>query len=308
MTIIRQWDGEPITEPGIYLMRKEYYHADPCAEPSLSRSCIETLVNKSPFHARAFHPRLGKMSAEKEETENMLVGTVVDEMLLGGERNICISPYDKYLTAEAKAWRDSTRARGAIPIKEPVYTKCQAIVALFKSRLTVENFPDLKEEFPTANFQHVFIWKENGVWNRAMLDTYGYYIWDLKTSKADCAPSAWARNQLFNECLELQPAYYTRAHHKVTGEPLKEFRFAVVEQGAPHDCYPMAVDGADLQRAQEQIDYAQHTWRQCLDSGVWPGYASRTVYAVAPSYITTAWEEQKAQQNILADIKKMEAA
>ena len=299
---IKQWDGNPIDKPGIYLMHKDHYHADPCIEPSLSRSCIETLVNKSPKHAHAFHPRLGNLREEKEETENMLVGTVCDELLLGGERNICISPYEKYTTNDARAWRDDCKARGALPIKEPVYTKCQAIVANFAANMTRASFPDLAEDFPTTNFQHVFIWHENGVWNRAMLDTYGYYIWDLKTSKTDCAPSAYSRTQIFGGALDLQAGYYPRGFEKVTGEK-KQFRFAVVEQEVPHDCYPLEVDEVDLQRADEQIDYAQKTWRQCLDSGVWPGYAQRTVRASSPAYIQASWEEQKALMKTMEMLK-----
>ena len=297
--MIKQWDGQPITEAGIYTMPKEAYHADPCAEPSLSRSCIEVLINKSPKHAHAFHPRLGNMLEEKEESEGMLVGTVVDELLLGGQRNIAVSPYDDYRKGEAREWRDACYARGAIPIKEPLYAKCNTIVKSFADNLNRKNFPGLAEDFPTTNFQHIFVWKENGVWNRAMLDTYGHYIWDLKTTKADAAPAEWTRKQLFGAALELQAAYYLKAHHKVTGEKPKDFLFAVIEQVAPFDCYPVQVDHVDLIRAEEQIEYAQRVWRQCLDSGVWPGYSNKIIHASSPAYVQAGWEEQKALQKTL---------
>lgn len=301
--MIKNYNHQPITEPGIYLMPKDAYHRDPCAEPSLSRTCIEVLVNKSPKHAHAFHPRLGALREEKAESENMLVGTVVDELLLGGVRNIAISPYDDYRKGEAREWRDAAYARGAIPIKEPLYAKCNAIVDSFKAQMTRENFPDLAEDFPQTNFQHVLIWQENGVWNRAMLDTYGEkYIWDLKTTKADATPAEWSRQHLFGDALELQAGYYSRGFKAVTGESRK-FLFAVIEQLAPFDCYPMGVDDVDILRAQEQIEYAQRTWRQCLDSGVWPGYASRVVHASSPAYVQTGWEEQKALMKTLEMVK-----
>jgi hypothetical protein len=41
------------------------YHADPCAQPSLSASIARELIHKSPLHAWQVHPKLGNSSARR---------------------------------------------------------------------------------------------------------------------------------------------------------------------------------------------------------------------------------------------------
>lgn len=302
-----QWDGQPIDKPGFYLMTKEQYHKDPCVEPSLSRSCITKLIQKSPFHAWAFHPRLGAMLEEEDDTtrssEAMDVGECVDEMMLGGKKQIWICPHKTLASNAAKADWDSAVARGDLPIKEKYYNKAVKMVTAFRKRLTLQNFPNMMEEFPISNFQHVLIWHENGVWNRAMLDAYNLHIWDLKTTKADASPSQWIRKQLFKMMLEHQAAYYPRGFHALTGER-KEFLFAVQEQMEPFDCYPVNTDSLDLGRAAEQITYAQKQWRQGLDTGAWRGYASGVVHAVSGPWVQAEWEDFKEREKFMQKLNE----
>ena len=46
-------------DAGIHDIPPREYHADPCPAPSLSRSIAKLLVERSPAHAYAAHPRLG---------------------------------------------------------------------------------------------------------------------------------------------------------------------------------------------------------------------------------------------------------
>lgn len=294
-----------IEKAGIYEMTKEEYHADPCVEPSLSRSCITTLITKSPFHAMSFHPRLGGKveEVEGEESAACKLGDLVDELLLGGTRKISVAPFDDFRTKDARAWRDAEIAAGNLFCKQAVYNRAVDMIESFRLRMSLKNFPNMGEEFPTGNFQRVFIWHEGGVWNRALLDTYQLHIWDLKTTAADASPGAWIRNQLFKMTLEHQEAYYRRGFKVVTGKE-KYFLFAVLEQQEPFDCYPVALDPADNDRANQQISYAQRKWREGLDTGHWPGYAAGVVHASAPPYINTQWEEFKEREKTVAEIRE----
>ncbi len=59
--------SEIANRPGFYTMSEAAYHADPCADPSLSRSIAEKLILESPRHAHAAHPRLTKQDEEEEK-------------------------------------------------------------------------------------------------------------------------------------------------------------------------------------------------------------------------------------------------
>ena len=59
MNITTLSSGETATEPGLYRMTAEQYFADPCPAPSLSSSTIRRMLQWTPAHAAAFHPRIG---------------------------------------------------------------------------------------------------------------------------------------------------------------------------------------------------------------------------------------------------------
>lgn len=303
-----------IDKPGIYEMTKEQYHADPCAEPSLSRSCIVKMLKKSPLHAAFEHPRITvsmtdeedeEIPADPKEMKARLIGDYVDELMMNGTKKFEVLPYDKWTTKEAKAARDNAIANGATPIKVKHHNTAVQMIKVFKERFTLERFPEMEEAFPTTGYQKVVIWQEEGVWMRAMLDAMGKHIWDYKSTAASAAPSDWIRNQLFEMGLELQAAFYSRGVHAVTGER-KHFIFAVQEQSPPNDCYPLTVDLEDLAIANQKITWARGTWKHGLDTGYWPGYLTRMATAQSPVYLKTKWEEFVESQKTLSRIKEVE--
>src|SRR4051812_44666757 len=100
---------------GFHRIAKNEYLSDPCERPSLSSSIASLMLQRSPAHAFAAHPRLG--GHRSDPTEAMLNGTLIDSLLCGGDTEIIESPYDEYRTKEAREWRDATAATGKLAVK-----------------------------------------------------------------------------------------------------------------------------------------------------------------------------------------------
>lgn len=306
-----------IDKPGIYDMTRAQYHSDPCVAPSLSRSCIVTMLEKSPLHAAYEHARIslpdadGVVEDDEEEVEKenaaRTIGDYADFLITGGEGKVfAVLPFDKWTTKEAKEAKAAALARGDVPIKKKYADKAEKMVKVFRAKMNTDVFPELIEGFPADGFQRVVIWNDGGVWCRAMLDSLARHIWDYKTTAADAAPRNWIRNQLFGGGLDIQSAFYSRGVKAVTGES-KHFIFAVQEQNAPFDCYPVVVDPEDLRQANIKIDWARDQFAAGLASGVWPGYLRRIATAQAPVYLRTQWEEFIEGEKTLQKITATEA-
>ena len=114
-----------ITAPGIYQMPDREYHADPvAAAPSLSRSIAKLLIEASPAHAFAAHPRLGGSVSQTAASgdDDMDVGSAAHAAFLEGDTDKIVHvQFDSYRTNAAKEFRDQTLRSGKIPLKTKQY-------------------------------------------------------------------------------------------------------------------------------------------------------------------------------------------
>jgi hypothetical protein len=103
------------------------YHADPCPAPSLTASIANILINESPAHARAAHPRLNPNFVRAEESRFEL-GTVLHQLILEGIDNAHVVHADSWRTAAAKEARDEARAHGRVPLLAAQYDEAKRAV------------------------------------------------------------------------------------------------------------------------------------------------------------------------------------
>ena len=64
--------------------------------------------------------------------------------------------------------------------------------------------------------------------------------------------------------------FYMRALQTITGEPHKYFEIAV-ESAAPFDCAIFEYSDTEIKRGEEIIRRGMDVYKQCVESGVWPG-------------------------------------
>jgi len=270
------------------LQLSEYqYHSDAVDpdRPSLSRSIIQKLVQKTPAHAFAAHPRLNPLWAPEDKSA-FDVGTVAHSLLLGIEQGVQALPYDSWRTNAAKDERDKARAHGLVPLLEHQWVEVQAMMDAVDAQLSERPEPFFADGDPEVTLS----WEENGVLCRARLDWLTHdraHIKDFKTSR-NAEPFKFSRGSFFDYGYDLQAAWYTRGVRACFGTD-PTYELAVVEKEAPYSLIVFDCGPDVLALANAKIEWAVGVWRECLETGRWPGYSSATHSVTVPPWIEEQW-------------------
>lgn len=278
---------DTITEPGIYDIPSEAYHA----LPHLSRTQIHNLLTLSPAHA--------KMLGGGEPSNPMKIGTVAHALVLGEGDRYAISPYDAWASNEAKAWKKEQEEAGILPIKRKEHDIAQAMADRCAEQISHHEIGDIFAAPGKA--EQTVIWQEKGVACRCKIDWLPediHAIYDYKT-KASASLDALQR-ALFRDGDYLQAHFYARGIASITGQDPMDIplRFVVQESSPPHFINVIEMDGEALFMAEEQIEKALRIWRQCTATGEWPGYGHRVRLIDPPGYMKARWEMEKTIDNL----------
>lgn len=292
-------DGIGPIAPGFYRMTAAEYHADPCPIPSLSSSIAKVLIEQSPRHAAAEHPRLNPDREEKESAA-MDLGSVAHELLLGKGGGFVVIEADNYQTKAAREARDAARAAGKVPVLLHQLDKADVIAEA--ARMTLDATPDAAHIFKAGagHPEVVAIWQEaDGTWCRAMLDWWTAdcsEIDDLKTSGADISPAAVGK-LISNMGYEVSEAFYRRGVTQLLpelGGRLK-FRFVFVETSAPYEVVIVENDSTGRELGRRKAEYAIRRWGECLRAGEFPGYARKIHIAEYPAWSEASWMKRETE-------------
>jgi hypothetical protein len=281
-----------ITEPGIYDMPELAYHSDPCPVPSFSRSIGKLLINASPAHAYAEHPRLGGSPPDGPAAgdEDMDVGTAVHAMFLQGVDIVAHIPFATYATNAAKAMRDDARKAGKVPLKTAAYDRAM------RQREALEQFRKETGLFREGKAEQTLCWDEGDLWCRARVDWLpddpALPLLDLKTTGGLASPQTWTR-QCFDFGGDMQASLYPRGCEFLRGEPPGGFMFVVCEQNLPYGIRTFALDPVALEVGEAKCSVARELWVKCMQLGEWPGYTHEIEWLLPPAWVVRQWEEAR---------------
>lgn len=269
------------------------YHRDEVAdEPSLSSSIVKLLINASPAHAKAAHPRLNKFY-KREEDDKFSIGTAAHAMLLEGRDAVEVVEFDSWRTNDAKVAKRAAYAAGKIPLLGDDYFDVVAMVEAAKEQLDAHQArPPL---FKDGKPERTITWEEDGVFCRARPDWLHDDLSacdDYKTSSRSARPESFART-LFGMGYDIQASFYRRGLHAVTGADIP-FRFAVQETTPPYALSVVELGPDVYALADDKVDYAINLWRSCMATGEWHGYDTRVATAELPGWLETQWLERQA--------------
>lgn len=285
---------------GLLTIPADQYHADQVADtPTLSSSIAKLLVDASPAHARAAHPKLNP-TLEREDDSKFDMGTCVHALLLQGETVFDRLAYPDWRTNAAKEAREDARAHGRIPLLakdcDRVDAMCEAVRTQIAA-LQVDPIP-----FTDGLPEQTIVWEEQGVLCRARLDWMRHDFTvcdDLKTTSRYANPEAWQRGPLYDHGADLQAALYLRGVKAVTGVQAT-WRWIVVETQPPYALSVIAPTPAVLALGDAKVDLAIAKWRRCLETNVWPAYPRTVVEAELPAYVESRWLEREAREEAMA--------
>jgi hypothetical protein len=275
------------------------YHGDPAPQPSLSRSIAKLLIEASPAHAYAQHPRLGGAAPTGPASgdDAMDIGTAAHAMFLEGLNTAECIPVDSYSTnsptmkaSEAKALRDAARANGKIPLKSKQYN---AALNVFEA---LEQFRSKTGLFTAGKPEQTIVWDEGDHWARARIDWLpddpAAPLLDLKTTGGLATVAGWGRT-CWQFGADLQAAMYPRGCEFLRGEAPDGMLFCVVETDPPFAIRVFGLDPVAIEVGQAKAAAARAAWVQCMRAQQWPSYPLEPEWIFPPPWIVRQWEETK---------------
>lgn len=241
--------------PGIYdgIMNADYH-----ADPALGSTSLKTLATKTPAHYQhnLKHP---KSSAAFD------LGTAAHSLILeGDESGVVVIDVD---AKRGKAWTDPASAAEAAG-KIALTSKEWAQVSGMRDSVMAH---DVAGPLLTGHKseQSVF-WDEDGTMLKCRPDAWqpGVLV-DLKTT-INADPNEFGKTA-HNFGYHQSAAHYIDGVKAATGEELP-FRFVLVEKSAPYLVSVVELDAEAIIYGRQLNDRAKRIYRECTESGNWPGY------------------------------------
>jgi hypothetical protein len=281
---------------GIHTISAERYHADPTDAPALSAHIAHLLVNSTPLHAWAAHPKLNP-DFERKEKAVYDVGTVAHALVLEGNNDkVHVIDAADWRTKHAKGERDEARRNGLVPLLERDWAHVQAMTEAVRMQLAARD--DKPPLFSDGKPEQSLIWQDGPVVCRARLDWLRddfAAIDDLKTTKGTANPIKWSRNTLWDIGADIQVAFYRRGVKNLTGvDP--QFRYVIAETTPPYATSVIQLGSSALELGRIKVERALELWAHCLKHDRWPGYPAPVYFAETPAYEEMRWTEQDAER------------
>lgn len=276
----------------IVQMTADEYHGNSFdAMPHYSNSIGKVMISKSPRHAWLDHSLLNP-NFERTQKSAFDMGSAAHSALLEGV-DICeVIKHPDWRTDNAKRLRDEARKAGRIPILEKDYPALAAMVSAAQE--AIATCPDLGGlRLSDGKPEQTILLNDGQIGIKMRLDWLAddrEIILDYKTTEI-ASPDDWMRS-IHKSCLDMQAGLYTKGVELISGkEPT--FIFMVQETNPPYPVYFIGMAGQYLQHGIEKTNKALQVWRNCMQTGIWPAYTNRVMYADLPPYVEAQWQEKE---------------
>lgn len=271
--LITPWDGNPISRPGIYsgVEISRYHSQSLCDGPSVSRSGLWTIFDKSPAH---FFDRsdLNPDRADEEPNEALDLGKAAHHLILG-EANFrefyAIRPeeWSDWRKQDARDWRDDQIAAGKT-VLTPEHV--ERIVGMAKGLLM---HPMVRNGALSGLIEHTMVAKDpqTGIWLKVRPDVIptdsGDYS-DFKTAlevSDEALDTALGRDGLF-----VQGAL-VRKVVGLLGLPFNSFSLVFAEKQRPFCAQVKSIKPADMDLGEGIIRASLVALGRAMQRQTWPG-------------------------------------
>lgn len=311
---IKEWSGEPITEPGIYAnVPMSEYHGRLVAEPedSASRSFLWTLFDKSPAKAALRHYARDDIEEETETaSEALLLGRAAHHMLLGEadfSNHFVFHPeqYPEDAVYPAmigkmtpwtfgakwcKAWRAD---QGGREILKPRHM--DAIRGMANGLYAN---PLVRAGVLNGHIETTLVARDpkTGIWLKIRPDampTDGGDAADLKTIE-DISDEG-IEKAIGETGIFLQGAM-TRRVMTLLDMEFSSFSPVFIEKKEPNWCRVHTLTDGDLDLGDIVLDTSLAAYKRCLERSVWPGPGGEQVDAAYAQM--TPWKRRQIEHKI----------
>jgi hypothetical protein len=268
-------------------MPEDAYHRDPVPAGSLSASGAKKLL-ASP--ARFFYDR----AHPSQPTAAMELGTAAHKLVFGVGTQVTVVDAENWRTKAAREEAAEVRARGHVPLLPPDYAQAQAIAAAVRAHPVASALFDLDRGDPEQSL--FWVDQESGVWLRSRLDWLPrptgrrMVIGDLKTC-ASATPQAIAK-AVTEYGYYIQAPWYADAMRALGLDDDPDFVLVFVETAPPYLVAVAAIDEDSTTYGRAQGRKAIERFRDCTESGIWPGYTTEIQWISLPPWVRNRGEDQ----------------
>lgn len=271
-----------IDQPGVYTLPVDDYHRDPVAGGSLSSSGARRLL--PPSCPAKFRHWVDEGQPPKREFD---LGHAAHKLILGAGPELVVIDADSYKTKAAQQARDRAHAEGRVPLLLAELDMVQAMAAALRAHPVASVLLDPTRGEP----EKTLVWQDDttGVWCRALLDYLPYrtsdrrlIIPDYKTCHSaapDDLPKAMA-GYGYHQQLDF---YLAGAQAlRLDQEPAMVLIFQ--EKTVPYLITIAQPTQGAMEIARTRNAKARDIYRQCTETGVWPGYGDEVIPLALPAW------------------------
>lgn len=206
------------------------------------------------------------------------LGHVVHGLVLGTGLVVVQVDAADWRTKSAQQERADAYAAGRVPMLTKDYERAQRMAD------AVREHPVAGPLFTHGDPEVSMFWTDEatGVECRGRIDYLrdGQAI-DLKTT-ADADPTTFGRTAA-KFAYDLQTQWYAEGYHAITGEHVESLH-VLVETEAPHGVSVVQLDDEALHIGSLKAAQARETYRQCVETGQWPGYPTNVHLVGLPAW------------------------
>lgn len=235
-------------------LSNQAYHA----HAALGSTSLKTLATRTPAHWRweRDHP------VHKDAYD---IGTVAHSLILeGDESGVKVIDVADKRGAKWTGPADEAKAAGLIPLTKREMDGIRAM------RDSVMAHPVARRALTGHKAEQSVFWEEEDITFKCRPDAWQPgKLWDLKTT-INADPNEFGKTA-HNFGYHQSAAHYIDGVKELTGEELP-FGFILVEKTAPYLVSVVELDWEAIELGRALNDRAKRIYRECSDSGNWPGY------------------------------------
>lgn len=286
-----QWDGKPITRPGIYKgVPLDLYHSSElfAGQPAISSSGLRDIVWKSPAHYWAFSPYNPKRYPQKDK-KHFKIGRAVHH-LIGGERyfssQFVIQPTEIFVPKmgrsvgwhhsrnECMEWAAEQNDNGLTILTMAEAEQIRGMTEAIGKHAAV------RQGILIGQVEHSYFWRDpkTGIWLKWRPDNRpigSMDFVDLKTT-GDVRYHALVR-ALDEFHYYQQGALGKQACHELELEKMKSFSLFFIEKEPPHCASLQTVKEHLIVKGEKLNQLGLQRFAQCWIDNHWPGPADDDV-------------------------------
>lgn len=270
---------KPITDPGIYDLTNDEYHAQ---RDSLSSSGARMLL---PPSCPALFRHAQDTPAEPKKTFEL--GSAAHKLVLGEGPDLIQVDAEKWTTNAVKAEVAAIRAEGNIPLKPAEYQQVHDMADALRRHPVASMLFDPARGKPEQSL----FWRDRltGVMRRARFDwlpdarSGRLIIPDYKTCRS-AEPSALARAVEEFGYHQQDDWYRAAARALDLADDSAAFVFVCQEKTPPYIVTVVEMDAEARRIGAARNRRALEVFAECTETGVWPGYSNEIAYLSLPAW------------------------